>query len=364
MTKEQYIKELPKWYENRRHIVFIGAGASIAALPDGDYYGNRTSCMNNIINDLNLQLFLAGIKLNSQSSNIEDIYSELCDREDCKEVREKIESAIYDYYSRIRIPNKLTIYDLLVLSLRNKDIIVSFNWDSLLLQAHMRWQQHVKDLPHLLFLHGNVGMGLCDKCRIPFPIGQFHYGDNHFYLNDCPKCHGELRPLKLLYPVKHKDYNKEPFIKSQWEYLKNILNEGAITTIFGYKAPNSDVEAMQIIKDAFVKFGTDSRQYDDIEIIERPGFSYNDLSESWWQLSDNTSHTPQLCHSFFESKLAIYPRRTIEAAKIYNIEGLFARPICQFKEEDLSFNPDELMKKMAELLGREKMNDYSLEAHM
>ena len=362
MTKEQYLEEFPKWYESRRHIVIIGAGASIAALPDGDYYGHRTSCMNDIVKDVGLEDVLNGLHLESHSTNIEDIYSELSERDDCTEIRENIEKAIYDYYSKIRIPNKLTIYDLLILSLRNKDVIVSFNWDSLLLQAHMRWQNEIKDLPHLLFLHGNVGIGVCDTCKLPHPIGQFIYGKDKFESNVCPKCHGKLRPLTLLYPVKHKDYNKDPFIKAQWDYLQSILYNGAITTVFGYKAPASDVEAMQMIKTAFVKWGENSRQFDDLEIIERPGFSDEELEESWWQLADFTKHTPILYHSFFESSLARYPRRTIEAAKIYNLDGLFAKSLCQFNVEDLEKDAFELMDKMKVLFQKEAMNDYSLEA--
>ena len=363
MTREEYEEKISKWYVSRRHIVIIGAGASIASLPDGDYYGHKPSCMNDIIEDLGLKDILEKVNLKTKSHNIEDIYSELYERDDCATVREQVEQAIFDYYSKIRIPDKLTIYDLLVLSLRKKDVIVSFNWDSLLLQAYLRWEKEIKDLPQLLFLHGNVGLGVCDACHAPFPIGEFLPNDDKFYSNNCPNCHAQLRPLKLLYPVKHKDYNKDPFINAQWDYLQNIICNGAITTVFGYKAPASDVEAMEIIKKAFVKLGEESRQFDILEIIERPGFSLEELTESWWEIVDFTKHTPKLYHSFFESTLARFPRRTIEAAKIYNLDGHFAIPICQFKEEDLEKGAYELVhNKMGELLKKEMQNDYSVES--
>ncbi len=354
---EKYNK-ISQRYENSPHIVIIGAGASIAALPDGDYYGHKTSCMNDVIADLGLDKILGGIQLKTKSSNIEDIYSEMSERDDCANIREQVEKAIYDYYSKIRIPDKLTIYDLLVLSLRNKDVIVSFNWDSLILQAYMRWRKKIDDLPQILFLHGNVGLSVCDTCKAPFPTGQFSLEDP----NTCPLCHGTLRPLKLLFPIKHKDYNKDPFIKAQWDYFQSILDKGAITTVFGYKAPDSDVEAMEMIRSAFNKLGEYSRQFDDIEIIERPSFRHEELMEAWWQLADYTKHTPKIVHSFFESTLATYPRRTIEAAKIYNIDGNFAQPICQFKKEDLERSAHDLLhNKMGELLRRELQNDYSIE---
>jgi hypothetical protein len=72
-----------------------------------------------------------------------------------------------------------TLYDHLVLSLRKKNYIATFNWDPLLLRAHRPNRQFT--LPKVLSLHGNVDVGycandrtaglvrtLCSKCHQPF----------------------------------------------------------------------------------------------------------------------------------------------------------------------------------------------------
>ena len=61
----------------RRHTVILGAGATIAAIPNGDKNGKKSSVMNGLIEKLQLQNILDGVKLKTNSDNLEDIYSEL-----------------------------------------------------------------------------------------------------------------------------------------------------------------------------------------------------------------------------------------------------------------------------------------------
>ena len=79
------------------------------------------------------------MSLKTQSDNLEDIYMELDERSrnelTCKTVKEKLENCIRDYMSSYKIPCKLTVYDFLIMSLTAKDLIVTFNWDPLLVQA-------------------------------------------------------------------------------------------------------------------------------------------------------------------------------------------------------------------------------------
>ena len=67
----------------RAHTVILGAGATIAAIPKGDKNGKKSSVMNGLIKKLNLEELLANIELQTKSDNLEDIYSELYEREDC-----------------------------------------------------------------------------------------------------------------------------------------------------------------------------------------------------------------------------------------------------------------------------------------
>lgn len=77
----------------RRHTVILGAGATIATIPNGDRNGNKSSVMNGLIEKLNLNDVISNVELNTKSKNLEDIYSELYLREDCRDVVKELENA-------------------------------------------------------------------------------------------------------------------------------------------------------------------------------------------------------------------------------------------------------------------------------
>ena len=161
----------------RSHTVILGAGATIAAIPDGDKNGKSSSVMNGLLKKLNLEEILAGVELQTKSENLEDIYSELFDREECSEIVRKLEERLYDYFASLELPDEPTIYDLLILSLTNKDCIATFNWDPLLIQAYIRCSKITLNLPQILCLHGNVAVGFCEE--------HTEFGTVDYY---CPKC--------------------------------------------------------------------------------------------------------------------------------------------------------------------------------
>ncbi|NLA25845.1 MAG: hypothetical protein GX878_00460, partial [Firmicutes bacterium] len=140
--------------KKRLHVALLGAGASIAAIPEGDKNGKETSVMLNFIDKLDMNDILYGVPLNTKSNNLEDIYSELVSLEKYKKVRLELEARIYDYFSSLEIPDEPSVYDFLILSLTSKDLIATFNWDPLLLQAYQRVNKLTKNLPELAFLHG------------------------------------------------------------------------------------------------------------------------------------------------------------------------------------------------------------------
>ena len=72
----------------------------------------------------------------------------------------EIEKRIDAYFSSLRIPREATKYDFLLLSLREKDAIFTFNWDPFLFDAYKR-NAHIASLPEIFFLHGNVRIGIC-----------------------------------------------------------------------------------------------------------------------------------------------------------------------------------------------------------
>ena len=119
----------------RSHTVILGAGATIAAIPNGDKNGKKSSVMKGMISRLGLEDLLEEVELDTKSDNIEDIYSELYMKPEYIGIVKELERRLYDYFDSFEIPDAPTVYDFLISSLTDKDAIATFNWDPLLLQA-------------------------------------------------------------------------------------------------------------------------------------------------------------------------------------------------------------------------------------
>ncbi|WP_271628852.1 hypothetical protein [Caldicellulosiruptor sp. DIB 104C] len=280
----------------RPHVVILGAGASRAALPNGDKNGRKLPIMNGFLKTTGLENILDGVNLTFKSDNLEDIYSELHSKHEYKDVCKRLEDAIWDYFSSLELPDYPTIYDYLLLSLRKKDVIASFNWDPLLLQAYRRVYKITSKLPELLFLHGNVAVGVCEQCK---KVG--------FISDRCSGCGRQFKKSRLLYPIKEKNYHLDPFIKSQWDNIQRYLKNAFSFTVFGYSAPKSDVSAIELLKQAWGR--PSERNLEQIQIIDIK--EDEELREAW----DDFIHTHhyEIHKSFFESSLAKFPRRINEA---------------------------------------------------
>jgi len=239
----------------RSHTVILGAGATIAAIPDGDKNGKSSSVMNGLLKKLNLEEILAGVELQTKSENLEDIYSELFEREECSEIVRKLEERLYDYFASLELPDEPTIYDFLILSLTNKDCIATFNWDPLLIQAYVRCSKITLNLPQILCLHGNVAVGFCEE--------HIEFGGVDCY---CPTCYKKLNPTKLLYPVKNKDYSSDGYINWCWKALDYFVDHSYMLTIFGYSAPKSDVDAVNLMKKAWGNI--EDRPLEEVSVID------------------------------------------------------------------------------------------------
>lgn len=312
---EQEAFEFETLMKKRPHVVILGAGASVAAIPNGDKNGKKISVMNDFFQKTNTEYLLEGIDLKTKSKNLEDIYSEIYERPELKEICLKLEKAIYDYFSDLQISEKPTIYDFLILSLRSKDLIATFNWDPLLQQAYQRCGRITRDLPRIAFLHGNVAIGVCltDKT----------FGSVKHY---CPVCRNPLKPLQLLYPIKNKDYISDSFINNEWKVLQHNLSVAFIFTIFGYGAPASDVEAIKLLKNAWGDI--EKRQFEQTEIID---IKQEDELVSSWKPFIHTHHY-EIHKSFFKSTLSCLPRRTCECLYDQNMDAHFLDYEKGFKE--------------------------------
>jgi hypothetical protein len=117
----------------------------------------------------------------------------------------------------------------------------------------------------------------------------------------------DFEPTKLLYPVDKKDYNCDPYISGQWEALGNRLKEAERVTVFGYSAPNTDVEAVELLQKAWGN--VEDRAMEEFELIDIQEEAK--LLKSW----DTFIHTGHYhyCNDYFDSSLALHPRRTVES---------------------------------------------------
>ena len=288
-------EEIKQIEMGKPHVVILGAGASYAAFPKGDKNGRKLPLMNNFVETLQIEDLIDKAGLDFSSSNFEDIYAEIYRHPELADLREELENSVYDYFRSMELPDHPTIYDHLVLSLRSKDFIATFNWDPFLVQA-IRRNGIRFTMPRPLFLHGNVEVGYC-------PNG-------HMMGNNGSRCHHCEQPLtktKLLYPVAEKNYHRDQFISRQWATMEDLLRHAFMVSIFGYGAPVSDASAIDLLTKAWG--GVENRNMEEIEVIDIREES--DLRETWSPFIH--THHYSVASNFYESWIANHPRRTGEA---------------------------------------------------
>ena len=289
-------EEIQQVEAGRPHLVILGAGASRAAFPNGESSGKKIPLMEDFVELVPIKSLLEKKGINYQGLNFEEIYSNLSMDSSMKPICNELQAIIYDYFSTLSLPEKPTIYDYLILSLRDKDVIATFNWDPFLIQACWRNLDTVKSLPKILFLHGNVLSGYCKRDKV--------HGTKN---GRCETCGQQYTPSQLLYPVKKKNYYSDPEIASQWEFLKNVLKHALVVTIFGYGAPASDAAAIDILSQAWGN--PKDREFEQIEIID---IKDDEILRNNWKRFIHTHHY-ETHTDFYESWIANHPRRTIEA---------------------------------------------------
>lgn len=295
LTKEDRIKTV---MGGGGHVLILGAGASIAStIRNPELTDKQLPSMDNCIGVVGLQDIVERLPKHLVAKNFETLYSNLHkDNPNSVEILE-IEARIYDYFKDMKLPDEPTIYDYLVLSLRSKDLIATFNWDPFLYQAFVR-NRKVAEMPHLCFLHGNVAIGYSKEDKRCGPAGWHSKTTGSFF-----------EPTRLLYPVDQKNYNNDEFISSEWDRLKAWLNskDTKRVTVFGYGAPKSDFEAVRLLNESW---GTrDERNMEQFEIIDIR--DEETVRKSW----DNFihSHHYDYATNYFDSILAHNPRRTSES---------------------------------------------------
>ncbi|MDP2692910.1 MAG: hypothetical protein Q8O88_04695 [bacterium] len=303
MTKEEGINQV---YGGGGHVVILGAGASIAStMRNPEKSGKRLPSMNNLTEVVGLTDLIQYIPKKLYDKNFETLYSNLHSDDSNSKLIKEIELRVNSYFRNMKLPDEPTIYDYFVLSLRNKDLIATFNWDPFLFQAWNRNKEYVVNLPNLCFLHGNVAIGYSSEDKERGPIGMKARSEGGIY-----------KPTKLLYPVEQKNYTSDEFINYEWERIKYYLGKDYTTkrvTIFGYGAPDSDVEAVKLLNDAW---GTpEDRAMEQFEIINV--LPEDELRKKWRGFIH--SHHYDITDNYFGSSLAYNPRRTFESYFSHNL---------------------------------------------
>lgn len=290
VTKEQAIRQVSM---ERPHVVIVGAGASRAACPKGDRNGRLLPLMEDFIQVLNLGPLLDNTDIEYSDANFEDVYASLWAAPKCESIREQVEQAVEEYFGSVQIPDTPTIYDHLLLSLRGKDVVATFNWDPFLIQAYQRNGPRFR-LPRMLFLHGNVMVGFCKKDRVVRNRGEL-----------CPRCGQPVTPSRLLYPITRKDYHQDWLISAYWREMEIHMRNAFMVTVFGYSAPQTDVSAIDLLKRGWGP----PRVMEEFEIIDvKPE---NQLVKTWKHFIE--THHYSVTDDFYRSWLARHPRRTGEA---------------------------------------------------
>lgn len=280
------------------HVIILGAGASISALPNGDHNGRKIPLMHNFVEVLGLDFIMARYGLKYAGENFEELYDKLISDGNHSELCNKFEEWIERYFQHMQLPDEPTIYDYLILSLRNKDLIATFNWDPFLSQAFNRNKDKIgyENLPNIAHLHGNVAIGICYQCKL--------WGWRY---NQCIRCKKNFSPSKLLFPISKKDYAKDSFVFDEWKRLKYYIQNAYFLTIFGYSAPKSDYEAKKLLLEAWRKVVPEYQAMMSIIDIK----SEKEPKKSWLNFIVEDDY--MITNNFFDSYLARHPRRSCEA---------------------------------------------------
>ena len=118
----------------RPHVVLLGAGASRAAFPRGDRATRQVPLMNDLVDIIGLKQEIEDTGESFESGhNFESIYSRLYSGSEPKHerARRNIEKKIEEYFSALHLPDQATIYDHMLLSLRQVDARIYFQLGSI-----------------------------------------------------------------------------------------------------------------------------------------------------------------------------------------------------------------------------------------
>lgn len=299
------------------HVVIVGAGASRAAFPNGDRNGKELPLIGDLPNVLGR---LWSDLVSSSDPPVEGFEAQfpwIRRHGGFADSLQLIERRITEYFEDLELPDIATIYDYLVLGLRPKDMIATFNWDPLLLLAHKR-NRNIAELPDVRFLHGCVAYFTCSDHDV---LGLAY--------ESCPQCFNALTPGKLIFPDDQKDYARDAVIHRDWNAVTARLRKAFHLTIFGYSGPVTDYNARQLLLSGWAQTGI--REVSHVEIIDIKDDAA--LRRCWKEFIP--FHHDMVVRDFWHSTIAKFPRRTAEYKLCASLYGIPAEPIGPFYTNSL-----------------------------
>lgn len=310
-----------------KHLVILGAGSTIATIPNGDKNGQKSYTLANLLEDKIFTSFVENAQAKNFSTNdVEELCKQLY-KED-RPLYDEFESLVRKKYASLELPDEFTILDRLVLSLTPNDAIVSFNWDDLVIQAYQRMSDYVQEemLPILAFPHGNA---------------QAVYNNKH-YTSKRIITSSSWYDSPLNMPVDETDYQSNAFIKSQWHILDFFMRNAQMITFFGYRGPSSDEQDLQHLDELFAK----NEICDKIEIIDKDIESAMEVAKRLerFKMQSNWLYP---CADFWHSTIGKHPRRTLSVLDNWNYSTKTSA-----KEETLA----EFLMRLRPLIDEEQKN--------
>ena len=313
VNKERLINDPQRF---KPHVVILGAGASRQAFPNGDANGNIIPLMNDLVNVIGIEEDFEKYNYKIEESNFELLYSKIQRENPESDLIKIIERKVFKYFDTLELPEVPTLYDYLLVSLRPKDIIATFNWDPFLFDAYNRNLQKIP-LPKILHLHGNVRVGYCKNHNFFGKYGEL-----------CPECFTPYSQADLLYPVSEKNYSNE-FIEGEWKILESHLQNAFTLTIFGYSSPETDKKAFDLLQKNWK--AKSNRELEMVEIID---IKDEDVVINHWKKFIHSHHYHH-CSDFQKSRIPKFPRRSCESIYAPTILGKFAEEFSIYSESTL-----------------------------
>lgn len=299
------------------HVVLLGAGASRAGFPEGDRNRKLVPLMDGLPDILGKPWCDLVERARPPHVGFEMQFSWIRKSGGYADELREIERLIDVYFDGLDLPDSPTIYDYLVLGLRPKDIIATFNWDPFLMLAERR-NRYVAPLPDIRFLHGCVRYATCPKHDVLGTSAEM-----------CPECRTPLTRSRLLLPDDQKDYTRDPQIQRDWNIVTEKLKKAFHLTIFGYSGPATDFKARQLLLEGWRQ--TPIRDISHVEIIDIR--DEDELREGW---GDFIPFGHDMVRStFWESTIARWPRRTAEYKLSASLYGIPSKNVGPLRTESL-----------------------------